>query len=445
MKVMIVAGADTDNLTKLFNDRGTIQVTHSFPSLHKHKKRILEDYISVDKLIYVQRRNSMDIRRDMYVLQDLLRDVVNNRGFFKCREVEFFYIHDPDSTDDPLKFAKAVEKETRFEGFIFHGNSEELPFDVIFKTLCGQTTDNKIKNTKKAIIRAKRDSKVKRVFELEDGSRNEYVEPWTDDNIVDYDKAKELAEKHDKDSRYSDDKDTNGIYEKRDNPNLAGYDVQSILEDKNIFIFSGESKSGVSLNTAMLTTSAIACNKTVTLLNFTEENDTRDYIRGLEQAFSSMSLKMLMSVDQLEHKYRLNIININYTYTDIRLDALRYIMENLSKFTSDLIFIECPKEILDALTGTVGFHANRIFYSVETLDKEIHKVYNYVNSLSDRLKLVLLLSNNLKTINFGNKTSLNKRMGTAEIKGLFSKDITIIEPIAYWGVDDYYFSKLSEV
>lgn len=447
MKVMIVAGADTESLVKLFNDRGTIEVTHSFPSLHKHRKMILEDYISVDKVIYVQRKNSMDVRRDMSTLKELLTNMMNNREFFKCKEVEFFYIHETGSNDDPLKFAKAVEKETKFDGFVFHGNSEELPFDIIFKTLCGQTTDNKIKNKRKATIRTKKGSKVKSIFETENNTKNEYIEPWTNDNLEDYDKAKELASKHDKDSRYEDSQDTNSIYEKRDNPNLGGYHINSILEDKNIFIFSGEAKSGVSLNTAMLTTSAIACGKTVTLLNFTEDNDTRSYIRNLEHAFSSMSLKMLMSVDQLEHKYRLNIVNIQYSYTDIRLDALRYIIENLDKFTSDLIFIECPKAILEPIIGTVGFKANRLFYSVETLEKEINKVYNFANNLSDRLKLVLLLANNLKSISFSEKPGLklNKRMSTIEIKEVFSKDITIIEPIDYWGVDEYYYSKLSEV
>ena len=194
----------------------------------------------------------------------------------------------------------------------------------------------------------------------------------------------------------------------------------------------------------MITTSAIANDRTVTLINLTEEMDTREYFKNLNCAFTSYSMKMFMLVDKLEHNSRLNIINVNYSKVDIRLEALKHIIDNTQKIDSDVIIIECPKDLVDKAIGCIGFNLNRIFYSVETLEKEINKVYNYVNSLSDRIKIIIMLANNLNTLQFPSrpKMLLTRRLTDTEIKSLFSEEITIISPIAYDGVDDTIFEQL---
>lgn len=324
---------------------------------------------------------------------------------------------------------------------------DKLSYEEIYNKLLGITRASDVKTKTKKVYRNKRDSTVKRVHEPENGDSEEILEPFGFDNLQDYEKAKKFAKQSEIGRTYHDQQNKKEIYEEYENPVLATYSIEDILKKKNIFIVTGESKSGVSVNTAMITCSAISSDRTVTLVNLTGEVDTREYIKNLNHAFTSYSMKMFMLTDKLEHNSRLNIINVNYSKVDIRLESLKYISENTKKIDSDVIIIECPKDLVEKAIGCLGFNLNRIFYSVETLEKEINKVYNYVNGLSDRVKMIIMLSENLQTLHFPSrpKMRLTKRLSYSEIKSLFSKEITIVSPITYDGVDDTIFEQLVEV
>ena len=445
INIMLVAGRSTESLRKYFSQRGTLEVTHSYDNLFSYKNELERNYIKVNKLVYVYQDNNMNIVRDMSLLRKLINMYKSGEGSFTVEEIVFFYVDNGDS--EGINMFKSIMRDTGYSSFKVHSSTDALSFEEIYNHLFGLTRGSNVKTKKEKVYRKTRDSKIKRVYEPENGSEDDILEPWTTDNLDEYEKAKKFANQSETGRNYYDTENSKEINEKFNSPVLATYNIEDILKKKNIFIVSGESKSGVSVNTAMLVTSVLLSDRTVTLINLTEENDTREYVKNLNFGFSSYSLKMFMSVDKLEHNNQLNIININYSISDIRLEALKHIIENSNKINSDVIFIECPKDILEKSTGCVGFNLNRIFYSVETLEKEINKVYNFINTLSSRIKIVILLSENINTLTFPSrpKLILARRLSTTEIKNLFSKEITIIAPIIYDGVDDSIFETLMEV
>lgn len=436
LKVLLIAGEQTDSLAKYFNERGTLQVVRRYNNLVSNVDDIDGKILDVDKLVYVYNPSSeMNIKRDMGALKKLLKHVNEGISFFNVREISFFMQEDENS-DNVLKFFNAAMREVEFENVNVYTPKEELTYIDIYNNLLGTTEGNNVNHTYMNIVRKPRGSQIKNVYDPKIKDVN--LEPFTYEHLDDHEKAKSNANKIGMEVKYT---DLDSGLEKFDRPYLGSFEVDDIFSKKNIYIVTGLPRTGVSTNTCVFATSSTLANKTVTVVNLTSNSDTQDYLRTMKTKCSKYSMGKFILLDKLEHKNLLNLIHIPHTISDVRKEGLGYILSHSNKIDSDIIIIECDNSMLDYVVSLCKYRIVRIFYSCETLEKDINNTFSYLNHLAEDNVVTLMLTELLREMKG------TKRLDYEKIKKRFKDNLKIVAPVRYdeFPLDTLYYEQLLHV
>ena len=54
---------------------------------------------------------------------------------------------------------------------------------------------------------------------------------------------------------------------------------------------------------------------------------------------------------------------------------IKSILSNINKIVDDIIVIECPLELLQNAIDCIGFKLDRVFFAIETLEKDVYNCY----------------------------------------------------------------------
>ncbi|GAA0101693.1 hypothetical protein UT300012_24080 [Paraclostridium bifermentans] len=427
IKLMIVAGKGTASLVKHIEEAGTMHVEAAYESLHSNFKTISNEIIEVDKLVYVHQDSRLEINKEMMSLLKLLKGDESLSYMVDIKEIIFFN-RKGTCRDDALKYFKRAMEGARFTNFRFYEQDEAFAVLDISDFILNENERADIKPTYQKIYRKKRNEPVNVLYDPED-INSEVVEPYDLQNLKDYDKAKSKLGKLNN-LEFQDGKDPNAINRVYDSPSLSRYNVVDVFEDKNVFIYSGLPRSGTTNNLAYFCASAVMARKSVTVINLSNSTDIAEYLRILEVGHDIYGLKDFMLSDTFGEKFNLNILNIFYKEIDIRLHGLRHILSNVDKIKNDIIVIECPKDILSDVVDCVGFKLNKVFFAMETLEKDIFSMFNYLNNIGDKMRLIVMLSKIAMDYKF------SKRLEPSAIKNMLSEDIGVAPPVDYEGCEE---------
>lgn len=420
--LMIVAGSGTSALVKHIEETGTMRVKESYESLAHSFKTIKNEIIEVDKLIYVYQDPKLDIGKEMMCLLKLLSGEENVRYMITIKEIVFFHRKNT-GRQDGLKYFKHAMKTSNFENFRFYESEDPFAVLDISDYILNENEKLNIRNTYKSVYRHKRNEPVNILYDPENINA-EVIEPYTFDNINNYDKAKEKLGTLNN-LEYNDSLDPNAINHTFDNPSLPRISSNNVLTNRNIYIHCGLPRSGKTINTAYFVSSAVADGKNVTVINLTNSDDLKEYLRIIEVGHDVYHLKDFMLSEKFGENYNLNILDISYKNVDIRLEGLRHILSNINKIVDDIIVIECPLELLQNAIDCIGFKLDRVFFAIETLEKDIMANFNYINVLSEKVDVILLLSEICRDSIF------SSRMSAKSIKSIFTENVRVIAPIDY--------------
>ena len=414
----------------------TINVSHSFENLVGYRHVLESEFITIDKLIYVYQDKNLDFRKDMSFFKGLLNKMNRGEGFFTCDEIIFFCNTDIDPT--AVKTFETTMEVTNFTNYKIKTSHDNFAFTDIYKYMLNISSNDLAPTKHVRIVRVRGDSPVKEVYEPETDRSTEAFINYDLDNTKRYRKAKKDAARAETGTIFKDEIHKDVINEKFDNPKIDIPEINNpFSRTRKICIFCGEPKSGVSTNVAYTRCSAVEGDKTVTIINMTNKEDTVSYIRYLEYGYLNTTLRNFMMRPKLEHRHPINIINIT---KDIRLEGLYYVLDNLDKIDSDVIFIEIPKDLLSKVVHSVGINIDRVFYSVENTEKDITSVFNFINYLSEDFKVIIILAQILNVLN-----GMVKRTDVMRVNTMFSDRVKLVAPIEYNGVNTTIYKSLTEV
>lgn len=444
IQIMLVAGRGSSGLKNyMMSSSSTLTVSYCYENLISYRNILESEYITIDKFLYVYQDKDMDLRRDMSFLKGLLTKMEKGEGFFSCREIIFFCNTSLDQ--GAVKIFETTMNMSGFTNYKIQTSTDNFAYTDIYKYMLNISSDNNFVAKHKNIIRVKKGSIVKQVFEPEKDKSTEAFVNYDFDNITQYAKSKAAAVRSDTGLKYYDEEYKDVISEKFDNPVLKLADISNpFTQSRKVFLVSGTPKSGVSTNTALLACSAVEAGKTVTIINLTQDDSTISNIRCLEYGFIHLALRNFMMKKNLQRKNPICIISVGVGIQDIRLQGLTYILEHSDKLEDDVVFIEVPKNILTDVTNSIGISVNRIFYSLENTEREIEREFNYINGLSEDFKMVLLLSEIMNIFPPLNQAS-NKRLDISEIRNMFDENIKIVSPIHITNIDQELYKVLTEV
>lgn len=445
IQIMLVAGRGASGLKNyMMSSSSTITVSYCYENLVNYRNILETEYITIDKFLYVYQDKDMDLRRDMSFLKGVLTRMAKGEGFFSCNEIIFFCNTTLDQS--AVKIFETTMSMSGFTNYKIQTSTENFAYTDIYKYMLNISNDNLAVTKHKNIVRVKKGSVVKQVFEPEDDKSTEAIVNYDFDNMRQYEKSKKAAARSDTGLQYHDKTYKDTIYEKFDNPVINVNDiVNPFVPQRKIYIVSGNPKSGVSTNTALLACSAVENEKTVTIINLTNENTTLAYIRHLEYGYLHLNLRNFMSKKVLDHRQPINIVSIPSGVEDIRLQGLYYILDHCDKFEDDVIFIEVPKDLLLDVINFVGIKVDRIFYSIENIERELDSSFNFIDYISTEFKTVIILSQILEIMKPLNQKPMNKRLSIQEIRNMFNDTIKIASPLNIQQIDANLYRVLTEV
>lgn len=436
LKVMLVAGDVTDDLSVYFNERGTLRVERKYKNLSGNYEDINGKIIDVDKLVYVYSdKGNMNIKKDMGTLKKLLKEANEGTSFFNVKEISFF-LQKNEHSDQVLKFFNSAMKEVDYTNISIYDSEQALTFIEVYNHLLGTSENNKITNKHMRVVRKPKGSQVRNVYDPK--KTNVSIEPFKYDHLDNYEKAKENASKLGLEVTYHDE-DTS--ITKFDNPYLGSLELENIFGRRNVYITSGLPRTGVSTNTAVFSISSVLANKSVTIINTTQNNDTQEYLKEMQIKFTKFSMKKFVLTETLEHKNLLNIITLPHNINDVRKEALGFILSNSSRITSDIILIETDKDLLDYILDICKFRICRILFSCETLEKDINNIFSYINNISNEYDIVLILTELLKEMKHC------RRLKPDKIRERFNGEVKIMPPVRYdeFEMDTLYYERLIKI
>lgn len=267
ISLAIVAGDKAQSLAKYFSDRGTFSVEYVYGSMAAQASDIRRSIIRVDKLLIYAQRESMDTRQEML----LLRELLNESGFFKVNEIVFVIDKNDEETH---QYCKSVMADTGFKSYsILDSEVGKTSYTDVYNELLGVTDSLNFDNTRKRVYRVEKNSNAKVAFEPQD-NRDLVVEPGTAAPTYRKDMAAKLENRIAKEPKGSE----VGIYR-----SVSFDSIQAEPIPTPFWIVSGYEKSGITTLACALAVSASKVEEKVLLIDLTKKGDAVDRLGEVAQ------------------------------------------------------------------------------------------------------------------------------------------------------------------
>ena len=143
IKLMLVAGENSEKLAMFLEQRGTFSVEFWTPDL-ANVEELQNKIIKVDKMLYLYQTGnvSVNIKSEMHTLQAL----IHSDGFFDPGEIVFI-AKESDETDVALRYFKSVMQSCHYSKYNIQILKDELSFSAIYSSVLGTSRSRNFTNT----------------------------------------------------------------------------------------------------------------------------------------------------------------------------------------------------------------------------------------------------------------------------------------------------------
>ena len=292
IKLMLVAGENSEKLAMFLEQRGTFSVEFWTPNL-ANVEELQNKIIKVDKMLYLYQTGnaSVNIKSEMHTLQILIR----SDGFFDPGEIVFI-AKKSDETDIALRYFKSVMQSCNYSKYNVQILKDELSFSAIYSSILGTSRSRNFTNTYRNVYRVERDADADVAFSPSD-DRNLIIEPFNYDSLREYEHNKVTIEKVDSGYVYTDNRDTN--LKTYANPALGRIDFEDVVDNLQTVIVAGSEGSGKSVWSAALAASAVLKGGTVLVLDYTRNQEIGIVAAALGETVTKVGMKDLLLAKQL--------------------------------------------------------------------------------------------------------------------------------------------------
>lgn len=433
INVLLIAGDKTEKLTKFLEQRGAFEITNSYRSIAEDISTIRDSIINVDKMIYLLDSDTVNIRTEMQLLKELLLD----EGFFTVREIVFIATESVDA-DKAIRYFKVVMQDSNFSNYSVHKAKNKLSFADIFDLIIGISRAENYKNTYKSVYRVERNSESDVAYMAEDNS-GMTVEPFNYERVQAYEAAKKNSLRAESGILHKDETSGVNIVTAAD-VDLGDLQLIDSVNNTEIFLVSGDRKTGVSTWSAALAASAKSAGKTVTLIDFTDNCDIEEIIKSGNVNYTYVRMLDLLRKHDSDSNSITLVSTFNNAEREVRTEFLQHLFANKSSLTSVCI-IAAPVHLFDELRTILVDDISKILYCINPIFRDIVAMQPTIAQYSNLSNFYLVLNNRVQLID--EAMYLNKE----GIEGLLPFDLRIIQAIDFQSinVDANFYESLMEV
>lgn len=427
IKLMIVAGEQTNELAKHLGSSGVFKVDFAYKNLYEYEEEIRNSIITVDKFLYVYQSTQMKSRLDMSILQNL----ITNDGFFKTKEIVFIQKESEDAIE-ASKYFQAVMSECKLEAketgkrfnIVYSVNTVKgkLSFQEINSYLLGTTQIEDFHNTKSKFYRYEKGNPANKAY-VPEKAGSYIIEPFQHESVYKYDKAKANALKIESGQKFEslDDKDIASY----DNPIIGTLQNSGVLLKTHITLFMGDAKSGKSVWASALASSAIDADKCTLVLNFAKNRDIVFLLELSGSNFKEVSMFNLLSESELKQ----GVINVCTPSSDKEFEVIKdflfSFLEKLDYSNLDEVFIVAEKEIIQYLCSTHKNKITNVFYFITPLKSNLEAARTKLIEIFYSFPLTIFLNKEVQL--FGNIAYYNYK----EVKSFLNFKTRIVDSIHF--------------
>lgn len=433
MKIALIA-ENCESIKKNFKEGGAIDVELAYTNLTQNRENLLKNTTEhVEKLVIVYNNLDTDIRSEMLVLKTL----VSEDTFFEFDEVVLFVRGSEEFEKGISLFEIALgrdeESKETLDGLVvtnkknisghIHTSRPDRFFAIfdMYNILIGKSKQAQVTNQKKYVYRVERYSDAEEVYEPDDTVKD--ILPQYNDRLTAYEKAKKVASRADSGIIETDSGEDSNITEEIDNIVIDNITTVTMEDFKNVYIVSGEPKSGVSTMTSLLGLSGVEDKDRVIVVSLTNYNDVEYYLNMNGKMYDRLNIKDIVLGEEVEENFRLSVVSAGILSEENRYNALKYILKYFGKFGASTLIVECDKSQLFRVAEIVKYKLDRIVYTSENVKKEISRAYPTLIELNDEYNLILQLSNLTKTLDHMD------RLDITEIKNKLPNTVRVSSPM----------------
>lgn len=391
LSVVLVAGKETANVERFLTSKG-VKVVERYKNLYLHKEELFTKYTEADRLLYVCYEDSENYTLDLQVISELLKTYNN---MFKFKTI-IFCIEKTGRNAMYPEYTKTVADSFNGKFDIkINTKNEKIPMTEIYEMLLGRSDELLNKETRERIYIKPRGVDIKAVYEKDRSTT--FLEPFNYNSVNSYDRNKQRA------GQINAGDVVNEVEEnpvKFNNPDLGTFRFDQKLGSKNIIIFTGRPANGTTTYFNATCVSLTKAKKKTLMINLTDDDAYFRYLENLGREgnveCTEWSLQDMLLQGVFEYSNFLCALSLHDVPRDIRIDALRHLMLNLSKVNADYIVIEAPTDLVDEVARLVRHRLRTIFYVTESVLSELSKVLNQISNLSERYKVTVWLNNQVR-------------------------------------------------
>lgn len=391
LNILLTAGNDTKKLASYIEQQRAIRVSEQIESLGDSHQSLANTLVDVDKLIYVL-KEGMSYRKDMGVLKRNLQE--NN--FFTVREILFICCEGYDNSD-PLKYFNEVMAVTNFEKYKVV-TVQDLSFAEIYDVIIGTKDSNKFTPNKRETIYRREKNSLGNTAYVEDSevlSEKDFftmITPESTSAIDNNIKLKGIIAQSESGNLIEDAYEDRGI--EIENISLPIIDLPKGLS-KNIILISGGRKTGVTTLCHLLSNSALDGEIKSIVIDATNTGDNELLADKYYSYSNVIKFKSFVLSPEVSASLCYNLMSIDNTTKLGILDRLTYIINNMRKLKTDILFIECRLEMLESISNIISDRLQSIIYCCDMSESGVKEIASkYINI--EGVENTILLSNNIE-------------------------------------------------
>ena len=356
ISLMIVAGSSSQSLATFLEQRGTFQADFVYNDLHSNAEELCNQIIKVDKLVYVYRIDDKTGNAETNIKNDMqtLRMLLQSGGFFNPAEILFLCGGGKQYTQAKRYFTTIME-ECGVSNSAVRTIDKAASFSSVYDNLIGVTLTKDFNNTYRPLYRKERGSESVVGYNPKN-DKDLRLEPFSYDNLKNWEDQKRLANSIEQAVPITDPDDIQ--LSKWMNPDFSGVESEDILQDGKLTIVTGAKRSGKSVWTAALASTAIAAGRRVCVWDLTKAQDLEELceLQGIE--LQSIEPTLAINLQKSNNDSLCSIYN-----PKILVEVLgRILHQRFKVFNSVLVVVE--EEDFREAYNVLGSVASEVLYTV---------------------------------------------------------------------------------
>lgn len=421
LKLMLVAGDRVDALVDFFTEQGTFSIECAYNNLTDNADDIQSKIIRVDKFLYIYNvtetgEPTLNIKSDMQFLRNLL----TSDGYFRPGEI-IFLSNNSSTAKDAVMFFKTVLEDCNYDNYSIKLLDSVLTFPAIYSAIMGVSSMKDFNNGYRTLYRVERNAESTLAFSPSDDASLS-VEPFSYDNLKNYNSQKELYTKLDSGNIIFDSAEQEKTSLHSPSFDRISYD-NKVLRRK-LLLLSGKAISGKATWASVLTSSGITAGHKLFVFDFTSSSKIASLLETVQNVNVVTMQEVLTSfVDAQCTVCRPK----NHKEESVRLEFLQNIFGS-DKYNFDTVIIVVDSDLFASVYKELGDIIDICLYTVVPFASNVDQAIAAIGDCSIPKRL-LILDECVKTIGDSAYLSAEK------IKELIGSDIGVIKNFTFENFD----------